>query len=66
VASLSAAIARANPGIAPGMMRVTTNKGGWLDEVWLCLDLNFRYRQCGRDSGGERPNARVKIWRNDR
>jgi ribonuclease T2 len=66
VATLSAAIARANPGIAPGMMRVTTNKGGWLDEVWLCLDLNFRYRQCGRDSGGERPNARVKIWRNDR
>lgn len=66
VASLSAAIARVNPGIAPGMMRVKTTRGGWLDEVWLCLDLNFRYRLCRPNTGGERPAARLKIWRNER
>jgi ribonuclease T2 len=65
-ASLSAAIARVNPGIVPGMMRVTTTRGGWLDEIWLCLDLDFRYRQCRADSGGERPSTPVKIWRNER
>jgi ribonuclease T2 len=65
VASLSSAIARVNPGMRPGMMRVTTNKGGWLDEVWLCLDLNFSYHRCGRDTGGEKPTTRVKIWRNE-
>lgn len=66
VAALSTVISRANPGIAPGMMRITTTKGGWLDEIWLCLDLNFRYRQCGRDAGGAVQTARVKIWRNER
>jgi ribonuclease T2 len=66
VVSLSTAIARVNPGMAPGMMRITTNKGGWLDEVWLCLDLKFRYRQCGRDAGGAAPSAKVKIWRSER
>ncbi len=66
VASLSAAIARVNKGIAPSMMRVTTNKGGWLDEVWLCLDLDFRYRRCGRDTGGAKQTAGVKIWRSER
>lgn len=66
VASLSAAIARVNPGISPGMMRVTTTRGGWLDEVWLCLGLNFRYRQCPANAGGERSTTRVKIWRNER
>lgn len=66
VASLSAAIARVNPGITPGMMRVTTTKGDWLDELWLCLDLNFRYIRCRLDRGGERPTTRVKIWRNER
>jgi len=66
VATLSTAIARANPGVAPGMMRITTKKGGWLDEVWLCLDLNFAYRQCRRGSGGASPNSRVRIWRDER
>ena len=66
VASLSTAIARANPGIAPGMMRITTTKGGWLDEIWLCLDLNFAYRVCGRDAGGAASTTRVKIWRDER
>ncbi|MEP6785455.1 MAG: ribonuclease T [Sphingomonadales bacterium] len=66
VGMLAAAIARANPGIAPGMMRVTTTRGGWLDEIWLCLDLKYRYRQCKANTGGAKPNTRLKIWRDER
>ncbi len=63
---LASAIARANPGMTPGMMRVTTTRGGWLDEIWLCLDLRYRYKQCKPNSGGVTPNTRVKIWRDER
>lgn len=63
---LASAIARANPGITPAMMRVTTTRGGWLDEIWLCLDLRYRYERCKANSGGVRPNTRVKIWRDER
>lgn len=67
VASLTSAIARANPRIARGMMRIVTNKGGWLDEVWLCLDLKFAYARCTRaQGGGAAPSTRLKIWRTER
>lgn len=63
---LAAAVARANPGITPAMMRVTTTKGGWLDEIWLCLDLDYRHARCKPNSGGATPNTRLKIWRDAR
>ena len=60
---LSAAIAGANPGIAASMMRVTTNRDGWLDEIWLCLDRRFAYIRCRADSGGVGADTTVRIWR---
>lgn len=63
---LAAAIARANPGMTAGMMRITANRRGWLDEVWLCLDTRFRYRTCPAHQGGLAPSAPVKIWRGRR
>lgn len=63
VASLSAAIAGANPGMRADMMRVTTTKQGWLDEVWLCTDTNFRYTRCPAHQGGAAPGAAVRVWR---
>lgn len=63
--ALASALARANPGIAPDMVRVTATRGGWLDEVWLCLDLNLRYARCTRAQGGGVPaSTRLRIWRN--
>jgi ribonuclease T2 len=65
-AALAAALARANPGIAPNMVRVTATRGGWLDEVWLCLDLQLRYARCSREQGGGiASSARLKIWRDE-
>lgn len=60
---LAAAFARANPGIGAGMMRVTANRNGWLDEVWLCLDTRLAYARCPVTKGGLAASAPVKIWR---
>lgn len=63
---LAAAIARVNPGMRANMMRITTDKQGWLDEVWLCMNKSFRYARCPAHAGGVKANARVKIWRGSR
>ena len=67
VGALTAAVARANPGVAPAMIRVRVTRSGWLDEVWLCLDLEFRPARCTRTNDGtEATTTRLRIWRNDR
>ncbi len=63
---VAAAIARANPGITPAMMRITTNRRGWLDEVWLCLDTRRRNAPCPAHQGGVSPGTPIRIWRGGR
>ncbi len=58
---LAEAIAAANPGMRPDMMRVTGTRGGALDEVWLCTDKSFRYARCPAHQGGLDPAARITI-----
>ncbi|UIJ46603.1 ribonuclease T [Sphingomonas cannabina] len=57
------AFARANPGLRANMMRITANRQGWLEEVWLCLDKRFAFAACPAHQGGLKPSARLKIWR---
>ena len=59
------AMAAANPGLRADMMRVTADRRGWLDEVWICLDKRFAYTRCAPHSGGLEANATVKIWRGE-
>lgn len=61
--SFAAAFARVNRGIAPGMMRITATRDGWLDEIWLCLDRNYRSTRCPAHQGGLAASAPLKIWR---
>lgn len=63
---LAQAIARENPGLRADMMRITTTRQGWLDEVWLCLDTRFRYRACPAHQGGVVSSTTVRIWRGRR
>ena len=65
VGQFAAAFARSNPGIPASAIRVTA-KGGWLDELWLCLDRRFAYERCKANTGGLPGNARLKIWRGQR
>lgn len=57
------AFAAANSGITADMMRITATRGGWLDEVWLCLDRARKPARCPVHQGGLEPAARLKIWR---
>jgi len=60
------AMAAANPGLEASMLRVTANKQGWLDELWLCLDTSFHYERCRAGSGGLPADASLRIWRGPR
>ena len=64
--ALAQAMARSNPGLNPDMMRVTANRQNWLDEIWICLDTQFRYTRCPTHQGGLSPQATLKIWRGGR
>ncbi|UZK70368.1 ribonuclease T [Sphingomonas sp. S1-29] len=55
------AFARANRGMTAAMVKVTADRQGWLDEAWVCLDTQFRYRACPR--AGRAANLPLKIWR---
>lgn len=63
---LADAVAKANPGLGTDMMRITADRQGWLDEIWICLDTAFRYRRCPAHQGGVAPTTRIKIWRGAR
>lgn len=63
VGRLASALAGVNPGMPASAIRVTVNKRGWLDEVWLCLDKRFAYARCRADSGGADASTSLKIWR---
>lgn len=61
--ALAQALARANPGVEPQMVRIALNKRGWLEEVRFCLDREQRFTRCiGRGGAGVAPaTARVRI-----
>lgn len=60
------AMARVNPGLTADMMRVTADRRGWLDEIWICMDRRFRYARCPAHQGGLARTSRVRVWRGPR
>ena len=63
VAEVTGAIVRKNRGLHPEMLRISLDQDGWLEEVRLCLNLNFRPSACDRQTRGASAKKRVKIWR---
>ena len=63
VGDFKRAFAAANRTIPAEAIRVTANREGWLDELWLCLDTRFRYHRCEAGTGGAADDAVLKIWR---
>ncbi|WP_245843756.1 ribonuclease T2 [Sphingomonas spermidinifaciens] len=57
------AFARANPGLTPAMLRVTADRQGWLDEVWICLDTRLGYTRCPARQRGRPAGQPLRIWR---
>ena len=60
---LATAVARANPGMTPAMLRVQAGRDRWLDEIWVCLDTRFHPRACPAHQRGVAPHVPVRIWR---
>lgn len=55
------AFVRANRGLRADMIRVTTARGNWLSEVWLCMDKVMEFTRCPAHQGGARDSARLRI-----
>lgn len=53
------AVADANPGVTPDMVRLNVNKRGWLSEVWFCLGRDKRPVRCAAPLAD--PGARVQV-----
>ena len=58
---LAQAMAKANPGLRADGMRITADRQGWLDEIWICLDKAFAYTRCPATQGGMSPDRIVKV-----
>ncbi len=65
VAVFIKAFVAANPGLPFNAVRVDTTRGGWLNQVKICLDTNYRARACPGDMRGAGLRNRIKIWRDD-
>ena len=54
------------PGLTPDGIRVRLAPGGWLEEVWLCLDRRLAQDACPADQRGDAADRqRIRIWRGD-
>lgn len=61
--AIRAAFVAANPALPHDAIGVAANKGGWFEEVRLCLDTAFKYRACPTYSFGVTDAERVKVAR---
>lgn len=64
--AFAAEFARANPGLTPAMLSITTTPGNWLKEVRICMDTNFKPRTCPRGEPMVAQKKRLNIWRDER
>jgi ribonuclease T2 len=56
-------LARVNPGMPPQSIAIRSNARGWLQEVRICLGLDYRPRACPSHVRQPRGDTRLRIWR---
>lgn len=56
-------IARINPGMPPDAVVIRSNARGWLQEVRICLGLDYRARTCPPYVRQPRGDTPLKVWR---
>lgn len=61
--AIRAAFVAANPSLPHDAIGIAANKGGWFEEVRLCLDTAFHYRACPSYSFGVTDAERIKVAR---
>lgn len=63
VGQFLAIFASKNPGLQSNMLIISSAPGGWLKEVQICLDTNYKPTRCRRDTRTANLRAALKIWR---
>lgn len=63
VGELRRAMSVANVRVPVDAIAITQNRGGWLSEIRLCLNIRFRAQACPAASRGANDSARVRITR---
>lgn len=61
-ASFAQAVAHANRGLRPDMLRIMVDRSGWLKEVRLCLGRDRRPRRCPLREPGKPSDNPLRIW----
>ncbi|CAM8641167.1 MULTISPECIES: ribonuclease T2 family protein [Sphingobium] len=61
VGQFAEAFARANKGLRADMLRVTTVRGNWLSEIWLCMDRALEFTRCPSHQGGASTTSYLRI-----
>lgn len=56
-------LAQANPGMTPQSIAIRSNARGWLQEVRICLGLDYRPRACPPGVRQPRGDTPLRIWR---
>ncbi|MEE4350043.1 MAG: ribonuclease T [Pacificimonas sp.] len=65
-ANIRAAFVVANPDLPPSAVGIQTNNRGWLEEVFVCMDLEFAPRPCAAREYGADDGTEVSVWRGGR
>ena len=62
-AEVADAFVARNPGIGRGSVRLQLARGGWLEEVWICLDRTFVATECpvGKPGVNGRQPVRIRL-----
>ena len=55
------AFAAANAGMRADQMRLNVGRQGWLEEVWICLDRNFRPTSCPAHQRGAAAESTIRV-----
>lgn len=63
VGDLRNAVVQANPGLPRGAIGVVTGGSGWLRELRICHNRQYRPADCPRGKAGPGDGAALKIWR---
>ena len=61
--AVRAAFTAANPSLPHDAIGIAANKGGWFEEVRLCLDTAFKYHKCPSYSFGAADSERLQVAR---
>lgn len=66
VGDLTAALLALNPWLKRDAIGVRLSERGWLEELRICYNKDYRVAACPGGERGADPDSKMRIWRNER